>query len=155
MSKKSDMHLDELIDRYEAANFTVTRNMEFMVKELIHDELTPDQYSTLRYIHRHGSCTSSEISGVFCVGKSSITAIINRLFEKNLISRESDPLDRRIIHLSLTDEGRKVYEISNEKIHKLTSDLLVYFDEKEIRTFIETYEKLAALVHIDERKNNV
>lgn len=149
----SNITLDDLIDRYETANFTVTTQMEARIKELIHEDITLDQFSTLRHIHKRGSCTSSELSDIFCVGKSSITAIITRLFDKNYIERIADSHDRRIVMLSLTDEGREIYKNAESKINSLISTFLIHFDEEEIKTFIHTYEKLAKLVSLEGRED--
>jgi len=135
--------LKQLIDRYEAANFLVNRRLNAMIRELMPDDLTVDQFSTLRYLRSREKSTSSELADIFCVGKSSITAIITRLFDKNLIQRFPDEKDRRVIYLALTEEGNQVCDLMEEKIQVLLAKYINRFEEQEANYFIETFEKLA------------
>jgi DNA-binding MarR family transcriptional regulator len=138
--------MKQLVDRYQAATFMVNRRLNAMIRERLPEALTLDQYSTLIYIRQNGPCTSSELADIFCVGKSSITAIITRLFDKNLIERVPHKTDRRVTHLSITPEGKRLTDENEEKIHDLLSAYLHHFDEKEAKGFIETYEKLAKVL---------
>jgi DNA-binding MarR family transcriptional regulator len=144
-----DMNKDrikQLIDRYENADFTVNRRLNAMIRERLSDDLTLDQYATLRYIRKNGPQTSSELSDIFCVGKSSITAIITRLSDKRLIKRVPDQKDRRVTNLSLTPEGERVTDEIGDKIQELLAKYLGEFDDTEANVFIETYEKLASVL---------
>jgi hypothetical protein len=42
--------LQDIIRRYEAVNFTVNRKLNASIRDHMPDELTLDQYSTIRYI---------------------------------------------------------------------------------------------------------
>ncbi len=137
-----DNLIQDLINRYVDVSFAVTKKAENLVKESIGDTITNDQHYTLRYIHKAGTCTSTELSEVFDVKKSAITAIINRLTEKELIKRTRDEKDRRVIYLTLSEKGKALFEKTEEKIHKLVESIITSFDEREIVSFIETYEKL-------------
>lgn len=138
----NDILIQNLINRYVNVSFAVTKKAENLIKESIGDTITNDQHYTLRYIHKAGTCTSTELSEVFDVKKSAITAIVNRLTEKELIKRTRDENDRRVIYLTLSDTGKELFEKTEEKIHKLVESIITSFDEREIVSFIETYEKL-------------
>jgi DNA-binding MarR family transcriptional regulator len=135
-------NIQNLVDRYIDVSFSVTKTADSLVKKQIGSDLTSDQHYMLRHINQVGSCTSSELAEVFDVKKSAITAIINRLFEKGLIKRTRDENDRRVVYLTLTDKGNKLYEKTEERIHKLVESFITQFDQAEITQFIETYEKL-------------
>ncbi|TXC91289.1 MarR family transcriptional regulator [Metabacillus litoralis] len=142
----NDKHIEELINRYLVVSFAVTKKGENLVKDSIGDFITNDQHYTLRYIHKVGTCTSTELSEEFDVKRSAITAIINRLTEKELIKRTRDENDRRVIYLTLTEKGTELYVKTEEKIRKLVESIITSFDESEITSFIETYEKLNSLL---------
>src|SRR5690606_32372555 len=82
--------LSSIIRRYENALFLVNRRVTLMLRRAIGEEITGDQYSAMSYLRKHGRSTSSELAEAFCVGKSSITAIMTRLFDKQLIERQPD-----------------------------------------------------------------
>lgn len=139
--------LKQIIARYEGANFLVNRRLNAMIREQLPNELTLDQFATLRYIRSQEKSTSSELADIFCVGRSSITAIINRLFDKKLIQRMQGEKDRRVTYLTLTEEGKQMNDKMEEKIHEILSYFIQYFDEQEALTFIETFEKLAEVMN--------
>jgi len=139
----SNQDIRSLVDRYIAVSFSVTKKAEALIKGTIeNDELTCDQHYMLRYINNKSSCTSTELAEAFEVKKSAITAIINRLYDKGLIVRTRDDNDRRVVYLTLTDQGKGLFDETEDKVHKLVESFIERFDEQEIKQFIETYEKL-------------
>ncbi|WP_251554468.1 MarR family winged helix-turn-helix transcriptional regulator [Neobacillus muris] len=138
--------IQQLIDRYISVSFSVNKKAETLIKGEIGSELTNDQHYILRYIRNHVRCTSSELADAFDVNKSAITAIINRMAERGLIDRTRDPNDRRVVYLTLTEEGSILYETCQEKIELLVESIITRFDQEEITNFITTYEKLAQIL---------
>lgn len=138
--------LPQIISRYEEAWFVVNRRLNALLRELVPGELTLDQVFVLRYLSTRGPSTSSELSDSFCVGKSSITAIMTRLFDKHLIKRVPDEKDRRVTFLQLTEEGARAAAEMDEKIRELLSGYIAQFEEREAETFISTFEKLARVL---------
>ncbi|WHY88299.1 MarR family transcriptional regulator [Neobacillus novalis] len=142
--------IQELIDRYVTVSFQVHKKAESLIKGKIGDDLTNDQHYILRYISQSRECTSSELADAFEVNKSAITAIINRMADKGLIKRTRDENDRRVVYLTLTDEGNILYQNCQEKIQFLVESIITQFEESEIKNFINTYEKLAQI--LDKKK---
>lgn len=138
--------IQDLIDRYVAVSFTVSKKAEALIKEQIGNELTNDQHYILRYVYKAGECTSSELAEAFEVNKSAITAIINRMVERNLIERTRDKSDRRVVYLTVSEQGRELFEQTEEKIRNLVESFITRFEVEEIRGFISTYEKLAVIL---------
>ncbi|GHH96760.1 MarR family winged helix-turn-helix transcriptional regulator [Neobacillus kokaensis] len=139
--------IQELIDRYISISFQVHKKAESLIKYQLGNDLTNDQHYILRYIHLAGSCTSTELAEVFEVNKSAITAIINRMTDRGLIERTRDENDRRVVYLTLTEQGIELYQKAQEKIHLLVESIITQFEEPEITAFINTYEKLAEVLN--------
>ncbi len=133
----------EWLQRYELANFVVERRMSSMLRDLMPQELTVDQFKMLRYLRNTGSCTSTELAETFCVAKSSITAIVSKLSDKGLIQRLPERSDRRVINLELTEEGARMCQIMEEQVQQILLGIINHFEMEEATVFIETYEKLA------------
>lgn len=138
--------VQELINRYVAISFTVTKKAESLIKEQIGDELTYDQQYILRYIYGRGECTSTELASAFGVNRSAITAMINRMVDRNLIRRTRNATDRRVVYLTLTREGKRLFDKTEEKIRSLVESFITQFEEEEIQYFIKTYQKLANIL---------
>lgn len=146
--------LKELINRYINVSVSVHRRADRLTKQQLISDLTIDQHYTLRFVAYHGECTSTELAQHFDVEKSAVTSIIKRLVEKNLISRRRDQKDRRVVYLSLTEEGKKLYGECEERIYQVVGSFISKFDDQEITSFINTYEKLDRLLAEFERNGD-
>lgn len=141
------MELKALIDRHQNAMNTIYRNVNIILKEKIHSDITTDQFSTLQYIQKHQPCTSTEIAHGFGVGKSAVTAQITKLFDKGLIQRIRDEKDRRNVYLHVTDKGTSLVDYTENEVYGAIGQYLAHFDDQEVITFISSLEKLATLMN--------
>lgn len=140
------MELNQIINRYQEAMNSVYRNVNIILKEKIHSDITTDQFSTLQFIQKNNKCTSTEIATSFGVGKSAVTAQINRLFDKGLIERVRDEKDRRIVYLYVTEKGIELVNYTEKELYAAIGKYLAHFDEEEVKTFIYSLEELATIM---------
>lgn len=138
--------LKDYIRRYERATFIVERQLHAQLKDLMPEELTVDQFKMMRFMRYSERSTPSELSDIFCVGKSSITAIITRLSDKGLIRRLPEESDRRIVLLELTDEGKRLCDLMEEQVEAMLAGYINHFEEQEAALFLQTFEKLANIM---------
>ncbi len=120
-----------------------------MMKKHVHPDITTDQFIVLQHISQHNKVTTTQISQALGVGKSSITALINRLAERNMIERERNKKDRRIVYLQLTDEGVHAVQKTEKAIHRYLEDKLTHFTMDDIEGFLLSIEKLSKLMEKD------
>ncbi|MEN1968573.1 SMC-Scp complex subunit ScpB [Lentibacillus sp. N15] len=145
------MKLKELVERYQGAMNTIYRGVNGILKEKIHSDITSDQFSTLQYIQNHENCTSTEIAHAFGIGKSAVTAQINRLFDKQLIERKRDDKDRRNVYLYVTAKGMELVAFTEQELYSVLGKQLAHFDEEEIQRVIRSLEKLAQIMEKDRK----
>jgi DNA-binding MarR family transcriptional regulator len=138
--------LNKLVESYTSSINEVYRHVTVIMKEKVHQELTTDQFATMHYLYLNEPSTSTDIANEFAIGKSAVTAQINRLFEKGFIERKRDENDRRVVYLYLTDEGKRLVEQGMEKLYEVLGEVLNNFDKKEIYFFIEKLQRLAHLL---------
>jgi MarR family transcriptional regulator, 2-MHQ and catechol-resistance regulon repressor len=72
-------------------------------------DLTSPQFYVLATIGYAGGLPFGEIGEKMMVTVSNLTGIVDRLEEKQLVVRERDSRDRRVVRVTLTDKGLKVY----------------------------------------------
>ncbi|MGF9695485.1 MULTISPECIES: MarR family winged helix-turn-helix transcriptional regulator [Paenibacillus] len=135
-----------LVNRYLDASFLVTKQFDTRIRERVGQTMTMDQFCALRLIEEKPSCTPSDLAELLCVGKSSITALVNKLVDRDLVDRAGDERDRRVVYLTLTDTGRQEYRETEREIQQLLEPYLVHFKPEEVQNFIESFEKLATLL---------
>lgn len=134
------------IDRYVDVYLLVTRRINAQIREHLGEDLTNDQFQVVRIINSMDHCTSSHLAETLAVGKSSITAIVNRLVDAGIIDRTRDEADRRLVYLTLTEYGHTIFESAQEQMREIVSPYLQHFEEKDIEMFISMFEKLGQLM---------
>ncbi len=68
-------------------------------------DLTVSQCHSLEYLQTSGSLTMGQLAGKLYLDVSTMTRVVDNLVAKGLVTRGSDPLDRRVIRVEITDEG--------------------------------------------------
>ncbi len=72
--------------------------------------LSPGQASTLGTVRRLGHPTLGELAAEEQVQPPSMTRIVGHLVTVGLVSRESDPSDRRSVRVRITPEGERALQ---------------------------------------------
>lgn len=103
--------------------------------------LYSSQWLVLKDIAINGTTTLVDVSKRRQIEKPTANKVIKHLLELNLI--ESTPgEDRRVKHLTMTDEGSKLFNEVRVKMHEMQSDVLKHLSEQEIKNFINVLEKM-------------
>lgn len=63
---------------------------------------------------KHGQQTTSQLAKLFAISASAVSQMIDQLIEKKLVQRVEDTRDRRVSHIQLSSQGKKLFE----EIHK-------------------------------------
>ena len=92
--------------RFLRFNLVSNKKLQDDLERLV---LTPPQFYVLATIGYAGGLPFGEIGEKMMVTVSNLTGIVDRLEEKQLVLRERDARDRRVVRVRLTDKGSKVY----------------------------------------------
>lgn len=68
-------------------------------------DLKPAQLDVLMNLYRHPGMSQHDLARKLLVGRSNITMLLPQLEQRNLLRREGDGKDKRILRLTLTVEG--------------------------------------------------
>ena len=89
------------------------------------------QLKTLFFISNRGATTTGKLATALKVTPTNITGIIDRLLEKNLITRTGDPDDRRVLVLRTTPKGDELVAELRQKRRERMTELFNHLSEKE------------------------
>jgi MarR family transcriptional regulator, 2-MHQ and catechol-resistance regulon repressor len=101
--------------------------------------LTPPQFYVLATIGYAGSLPFGEIGAKMMVTVSNLTGIVDRLEEKKLVLRKRDETDRRVVHVTLTEKGMKLYKSTIPVFEKSISEIFSSLDlprQKELSALL-------------------
>ncbi|GFE62425.1 MarR family winged helix-turn-helix transcriptional regulator [Geobacter sp. AOG2] len=72
--------------------------------------VTPEQWVTLHRLREQDGLTQKELADQIFKDQPTITRILDKLEQKQLIRRSASPEDRRVFRVHLTDQGRHLQE---------------------------------------------
>lgn len=140
----SNNAMTEIVERYERATYMINRRLSSKVREALPSDITAEQLFILRYLKRNSDVISSELADLLCVGKSTISSTINRMVNKGLVARMPSEEDRRVVYLSLTEEGERQHDSVEQSIYNIIQPYISEIGEER------AFEYIAVLEHITE-----
>ncbi|MCT4542751.1 MAG: MarR family transcriptional regulator [Vallitalea sp.] len=109
-------------------------------KALINDEFSNISTTDMHIIHAIGIGTSRNMSSVardLEITVGTLTIAINNLVKKGYVNRNRSTKDRRVVLISLSELGKRVYEY-HDKFHKnIIDDIISLLGDDEIDIFIK------------------
>jgi DNA-binding MarR family transcriptional regulator len=104
-------YIAEVERLFRRINYIIFRKSRNVLSEF---GITPPQFSTLSTVSYHDGITMGELCDHLYLTSATVTGLVDRLEERNLVLRERDTDDRRVIRLRITPLGRDVLEKSVE-----------------------------------------
>ena len=109
--------LDTMVDDLYIIAPLFFRTMFRGHQQLSHNPMS-SEFKVMGMLTRHGSLPISRIGNWLGISKPNMTANIDKLIEENLVERKSDPTDRRVINVSLTEKGVEYMKRSWDEAHE-------------------------------------
>lgn len=137
-------------DRIQQAIYLIRKLMQagaYYTKELNKKyNVSAPQVACLSALLEGGPMALTQIAKRIMVNSSTLTGIIDRLEGKGLVARTRTSLDRRVITLELTEEGRKLAERAPPPIQMKMVEGLRQLEDPERERIIQALSKLAEMI---------
>ncbi len=104
--------------------------------------LTLTQWRIIFLVARADDTRSSEITRAFEIDKGLLSRNLKTLIADGLIKSRTDETDHRAHNLTLTDEGRRLFEETLPHMQKRQAGLRTALTEQELTTFQTALNKL-------------
>ena len=108
-------------------------------------ELTMSQMKALLFLEE-APAQMSKIAAALGVTLPSATGIIDRLVDRGLVSRQVDPMDRRLVICALTEAGVHLAASLYTGHRAAFSELLAALNEQELRIVLQAFSILGRAV---------
>jgi DNA-binding MarR family transcriptional regulator len=106
---KAKLDKEKLIESTLALGDRGVRELlPFLPKEWLAMDLTAGQLRALLLLYTNGPLRMSDLSSALGVSMATATGVINRMVERGIVVRESDPNDRRIVRCRVSPEGEEL-----------------------------------------------
>jgi len=134
MSRQKFESISEIIDL--SRNFN--KSMRHKFHHSIHDSgFTLPQLSVISMLEKHGKQKVSELSLKIGLSDSTVSGILDRLEQKDIIRRERTKDDRRVVKISLTGKSKEFCNDFHQKREEYFTQLLKNLSEQEIKGIIK------------------
>ncbi len=104
----------------------------------------PGMGRTLGILAENEGASSRELAEVLDIRPSSLTELLTRFEGEGLVSRTTDPDDRRVIRVSLTEKGKELAAKMKAEHEERVARVNACFTEEEAVTFCAMCERLGA-----------
>lgn len=131
-----------LVIELEKTLRAVFRQMQKELNQLCGHHFTGSEYSVLSYLIQKSPQTVSELAQKFDVSVSHITQIVDQLASKQYVYRQRSKLDKRIVEIYITIEGKKAISKIQNKKHEYLCQRFQSFTNEEIQHLVRLTQKL-------------
>lgn len=100
------------------------------------------QIQTLTYLKMHNNAQMGEIAEHLHIELPSATSLLNKLVTLQLVKRQHDEKDRRLVRVVLTEEGSALLALAKKEKETHVKKMLSYLTDEEQHEFLRLIEKL-------------
>lgn len=117
--------MDESIKQFETefrqAGFLMVKS----TREFLNSHgLSMSRFFVLAYVNKRSGLTMGELKNSMLLSGSSVSGLVDQLIADNMLHRERDTSDRRIVRLFLTSTGKKMVKATMDyRLEQLTDAL--------------------------------
>ena len=130
------------------AFMSIQRNADWLMREfeeiLSEDNLSPAQYNVLRILRTAGpgGMACHEIGERMITRDPDMTRLLDRLEERELLSRSREKHDRRVIRTRISQAGLKLLRDLDDPVRSLHRRQLGHLNEKRLRLLVRLLESV-------------
>lgn len=110
------------------------------------------KYRILGMLSCDNSLPTTEIAKRLYISKPQMTALIDRLMKDGLVKRVPDKSDRRVIHITITENGREHLKDAKKQMKSVISTNLKKLSSKDIDT---VYSSLKNIISVIEKSDKI
>jgi DNA-binding MarR family transcriptional regulator len=104
--------------------------------------LTLLQAQALTYIHTHPKTPVGALAEELSMSLSAVAQLTNRLADAGYIQRDDSPTDRRVICLSITQEGTRQMEVFKKQLEKNHFKVLSAIPENDLKELVRIFTNI-------------
>jgi DNA-binding MarR family transcriptional regulator len=116
--------------------------------------LTPSLQSALAVVDVRGPLTLGELAAVERISPPTTTRIVAKLEQLGLVERTTDPDDRRVARVAVTEDGHRQLAESRDRRDTWLRGRLAELDPSDLATLVAAIEPLERLLEATEEPDS-
>jgi len=136
-----------LKDTYEMPGHLARRFQQIAVAvfmaevEAAGSDLTPVQYVALAAVDANPGIDQVTLAGLIAYDRTTITGVVDRLVQKELMARQESSRDRRARELKITEAGRRTLRGITPAVEEAQRIMLRGLTDKEAKELVRLLQK--------------
>ncbi|MBU3174123.1 MarR family winged helix-turn-helix transcriptional regulator [Clostridium estertheticum] len=122
-----------------------------MAKALRDIGISELQYMILELLIKENKLKITELSNELCLSNSTVSGIIDRLENQEMVVRERNDTDKRVVYVSMSPRFKNVYKTLRKEFKKNSSNIMSNGTAQEIHKIFEGISTLKKLL-IEQQK---
>lgn len=107
-------------------------------------DLTPVQYAALAAISANPDIDQITLAGLIAYDRTTITGVIDRLVQKDLVARHASSRDRRARELAITEQGKRTLRAITPAVDAAQATMLRGLTKTEAKELVRLLRKAIA-----------
>lgn len=137
MNKANTKLLSEFLSKAVKVRRLIEQTSSFEDKAI-----TLLQVQALTYIHTHPKTPVGSLADELSMSLSAVAQLTNRLADAGYIQRDDSTTDRRIICLSITQEGARQMEVFKKQLEKNHFKVLSAIPESDLKELVRIFTNI-------------
>jgi DNA-binding MarR family transcriptional regulator len=114
--------------------------------------VSPPEGHLLTYLSSYSPTPVGDLGRIFGLKGSTLTSMLDRLEERELLTRTANPDDRRSVLLELTPGGERIAAALRKDIEALETEVLRRLPARDLAGFQSVLDTLGAVTAVDSSK---
>ncbi|MEH7545228.1 MULTISPECIES: MarR family winged helix-turn-helix transcriptional regulator [Bacillaceae] len=110
--------------------------------EMSQYNLSITEFSVLEVLYNKGKQTIHQIGNCILISSGTMTYVIDKLEQRDLLSRHACVEDRRVIHVTLTDTGKEMMAKIMPKHLEFVDSMFCSLNKEEKEIFVKLLKKI-------------
>ena len=107
--------------------------------------LTDQQWRIIRILAQYGELESAHLAEKSCILKPSLTGIISRLCDVNLVARRRGEIDQRFVYIHLTTDGKEIFKKMSIKMEERYQSIYQQLGDEKIAELLKLLNEIQKL----------
>ena len=111
----------------------------------IKEDIAPPHFEIMKLLENTGMLHVAEIGERLQIARPQMTHLIDRLVELELVERETNEEDRRMLNIRLTDDGKTFIKKRDKQVIDATREVLSGLTDEELQELSVSLKNLKAI----------
>lgn len=123
--------------------------LDYCTKRLSEFDVTYGQLFVLIYISKRDRCTPKEITENMGLDAGYLNRMLGKFIEKKFILYEKSEIDKRVNIISLTEDGKKIVEVSRQCFIEWDQKVLAKLEEDKKQDLLKLMKQIVLQLDVN------